>query len=446
MVAAAVMGVATIGGAAMGASANKKAANTASDSARYAADQNAALVREQMARSDQYTAGLTGYAGMGASALASRLGLSPRNALASGSAPVANNALTAGMDARAPGLRSSGLPDARAGVPLTAMAPQPDYAAYGQQNPAVMAWAQNAVGLVGYDGQRINSVEDALAYHYREHGSKEGRELPMTQPQGQATTPQPAPMPTGQPEGYQPRYYGDTGGADMPTFGPRPELGARPDIGPAPNPSDYFNNFEESDYYRWVQDETRRATNIEQAARGLGSSGGTLKALQDRSSRVASGYRDNWFTQQRVLYESALGQYNADRSFLNSLYDIDATRADARFDADRNFGYGRAVDNRNFLAGRFDTETANIFGLAGIGTGAINTALGQGQAATNALMAGNNQVADATGNAALVGASNTNALFGQSLNALGNFYGNRNQSGNALGGFLGSNNSLKGLY
>ena len=46
---------------------------------------------------------------------------------------------------------------------------------YANANPDVAAWAQGIIGTKGYDGQVITSVDQALAYHWRHHGSTEGR-------------------------------------------------------------------------------------------------------------------------------------------------------------------------------------------------------------------------------------------------------------------------------
>jgi hypothetical protein len=46
---------------------------------------------------------------------------------------------------------------------------------YAAANPDVAAWASGAVGQKGFDGQVINSVDQALSYHWRHHGSMEGR-------------------------------------------------------------------------------------------------------------------------------------------------------------------------------------------------------------------------------------------------------------------------------
>jgi hypothetical protein len=46
---------------------------------------------------------------------------------------------------------------------------------YAAANPDVADWARTAVGQVGYDGRTLQSVQDALAYHWKHHGSMEGR-------------------------------------------------------------------------------------------------------------------------------------------------------------------------------------------------------------------------------------------------------------------------------
>lgn len=46
---------------------------------------------------------------------------------------------------------------------------------YAAANPDVADWARTAVGQVGYDGRTLQSVQDALAYHWKHHGAMEGR-------------------------------------------------------------------------------------------------------------------------------------------------------------------------------------------------------------------------------------------------------------------------------
>lgn len=46
---------------------------------------------------------------------------------------------------------------------------------YAAANPDVAAWASGVIGQKGFDGQTIGSTDQALAYHWRHHGSMEGR-------------------------------------------------------------------------------------------------------------------------------------------------------------------------------------------------------------------------------------------------------------------------------
>lgn len=421
MVATAVMAAATVGGAVIGSNANKKAASTAANAADNSARLNDQLVRDQMARADQYTSGLTDYAGQGASALAQRFGMTGASSQPS-------------YDPRAAD-RAGFTPNQ---MPMQSMGAQPDFMAYGAQNPDIQREAARVVG----DDPRFPTPEDYYAFHYQTFGQQEGRDLPTTG--GQQSFAQTAPS---APQGPS----GPMAPQDMPYYNQaRPDTGARPDFLTAeyqagPSEDDYFGDFEESEYYNWLQDQARRAVNVSQFSRGIGSSGGTMKALQDRAGMVASGYRGQWFGEQDSKYRSAIGQSQFANQFnlqnigqQNALrqnsYDIDATRSDARYDSDRGY-----------QANRYDTQTDNLFGLTGIGTGAINTALGQGQAGTNALIASNNTRADTTANAAIAGANSTNALLGQGLNALGYFAGNRSTGARNA---LTANNrySVEGLY
>lgn len=46
---------------------------------------------------------------------------------------------------------------------------------YAAANPDVAAWSQSIIGTPGYDGVPITSAAQALAYHWKHHGSMEGR-------------------------------------------------------------------------------------------------------------------------------------------------------------------------------------------------------------------------------------------------------------------------------
>lgn len=46
---------------------------------------------------------------------------------------------------------------------------------YAAKNPDVAAWAQTVLGTKGYDGQVLSTIDQALSYHWLNHGKFEGR-------------------------------------------------------------------------------------------------------------------------------------------------------------------------------------------------------------------------------------------------------------------------------
>lgn len=84
---------------------------------------------------------------------------------------------------------------------------------------------------------------------------------------------------------------------------------------------------------------------------------------------------------------------------------------------------------RAFAAGRYDTQTNNLNGLANFGMGAINANLNAGQQMTQGLLGTNNQVADAVGNSALIQQGQNMGLLGSIIGGLGQAKGGGGSSG-----------------
>ncbi len=122
-----------------------------------------------------------------------------------------------------------------------------------------------------------------------------------------------------------------------------------------------FEQFRNSSGYQFQVDEAERATNSAFAHRGGFNSGAALKALQDRRQQLANGTSGNWL--------------------------------------------------------------AALQGQQGTGLSAANALAGVGTNFAGAVGANNNALADARGNAALAGASQTNSLLGSLAQTGGYLYG-----------------------
>lgn len=402
--AAAILGSAVIGAGASALS-SKKAANTAADASRYAADQNAAVSREiyNQTRTDLAPYNQAGQAGL--AALMQRLGLAPQTA--PGAQPAAQPA--SGNATPRPSV---------IGAQGSAAAPaQPDYAAYGAANPDLQAEWQNIV-RTGNDDAFGGDPNRYYAWHYQQYGQQEGRPLPNAGQQP-GTTPPPA-----DPNAPAPTYYQETY-ADRPADLPVPTYQRSPDMA-APGPFSYTPQDIENDVgYRFARDQALSGVNAASAARGLLRSGDAAKALQDRAAGVAHQWDSDYFNR-------ALQTYNAN----TDAYRYGQDRADRNFIDDRSYGtnlwntqQGRRdnifSEDRGFQAGRNDQAVSNLFGLAGIGQNAAAGTASAGNAFAQNVINSNNQRANTTANAAIANAANMSNLFGSAANAVGTYYGMR---------------------
>lgn len=287
--------------------------------------------------------------------------------------------------------------------------PQYDVAAYLQANPDVAAARSSleAQGVIG-PGRQWESFEDWVASEQIPNAIARGEN--RTYPQTQATTPTPNAQ-DGQPLTFD---------QQIAALGERPNP-TRPDYltaqyVDAPNPDDYFTDYEQSPSYQFLQDEARRAVNVGAFSRGIGASGGTQKALQDRAASIAGLDYGNWWNRQNALYQAARG----DTQFANN-YNLTSTQQQnalrqGGFESDRLYGNANFDADRNYLTNQRQQNVNNLFGLIGIGQ---NAAAGVGNAGqnyannsgnlltsnANALAAGYAQQADAR-------ASGVNALAG----------------------------------
>lgn len=76
----------------------------------------------------------------------------------------------------------------------------------------------------------------------------------------------------------------------------------------------------------------------------------------------------------------------------------------------------------------------NLYGVSQQGANAVNALVGAGTNYANQVSTNNNSAATNTGNAAIAGANNTNALIGQALSAYGAFRGQSSFGGGAGAG------------
>lgn len=457
--ATAILGSAVIGAGASYLS-NKSAANKASDAARYAADQNAAVNREiyQQTRSDLAPYNQAGQLGL--TALLQELGVT-QAAQPAPAQPAARPAMaTAGTGTPAGAQPGFGFGDmtaeqragwvgtgnvrqapSAAGKPdggfagtsplaptatVAPAAPTPDFNAYVQSDPAIMAeFNRNMASGKGREylsSLGISTPEDFGRWHYDTYGRNEGRTLPMTQPAAPTT-------PTGQgpatPQGPSPARPGtDLMTADRPEAGPAPVYTRADDLS-APDMASFFSNFEADPGYQFRLKEGLNAVNAASAARGKLRSGDAAMALQERGEGLANqGYGD-WWNRQYQLARAAQDDYRFQQG-----------RQDLLFENDRGFGEDRyryttaRNDNifdtdRAYQTNRYDQNISNLFGLVGVGQNAAAGTASAGNVFAQNQTNSNNQRATTTANAAIANAQNTSNLFGSAAQAVGTYYGLR---------------------
>lgn len=172
----------------------------------------------------------------------------------------------------------------------------------------------------------------------------------------------------------------------------------RPDFGSAPSYSDFYDPNPTQQYKDELANSTKSINARAGATQGY-FSGARAKGLQTNANQLWAADDQRRRSNALALYSTALGQYNQNRAVGN-----------ATFDTDRGFG-----------AGRYDTQTGNLFNLLGVGANATQALAGYGQQNANNQTANNNALAGAKGNAAIA-------------------------SGNAVGNVLGQAASLYGLY
>lgn len=220
-------------------------------------------------------------------------------------------------------------------------------------------------------------------------------------------------------------------------LGGRPQM-ERPDFITAeyvapPSEAQYFSNFEESPGYQFQLQEAMRNANVARYSRGIGSSGGTLRELQNRAVGLAAQDYNNWFNRQNALYQTAVGNSQFATNFNLANAQQRNALAQGAFESDRLYGNANFDADRNFLVSENQRRLSNLSGLAGMGANAaagVNSAtLGVANNTgtllntnANALAAGYGQIADAR-------ASGLNALVGAGQSLLTGIGSNNRGSG-----------------
>jgi hypothetical protein len=195
----------------------------------------------------------------------------------------------------------------------------------------------------------------------------------------------------------------------------RPEFGPAPGFYMDPNPSQRYKDE--------LADSTRSINARSGAQRGY-YSGGRALALQGNTDKLWAADEQRRFQNAMQTYQSALGQYNQDRS-----------TAYQAFDADRGFG-----------ANRYDTQTGNLFNLLGIGANATQSLAGYGQNNANALAANNNALAGAKGNAAIATGNGISNALGQAAMGYGLYGGNPGYGASPTGILSGQSKELSRYF
>lgn len=448
-------------GGILGGNSAKKAAQTAADAQKYAADQTTALQREVLntAQANTATARATGDAAL--KQLGGRTGAT------------ATTAPTAGA---------------------------PNWTAYIAEHPDLQAAIANPNG--GFNGA---TPEEKAQDHYQRYGQAAGWALPTyTAEEAAAATPKtdvqlsPAaqvpiytrPADQAAPAAYTPQTFTPTSYTakeyTAPTYTApeydRPEYDKNLDVSYAA-----YEASPEALAAQYDIDQQSGAASSALAASGGLKSGAALKALQkigqDNRVKYYSDFRNyntNQYNTDRARFDS---NYNYDTGLkadlakaydtlnssnrynyanlnsnnalnyaqlnsgnaqnaaqLNSANALNAAnlarsdyqyaqgRADQNFNVDRAYGTDLALGNRAYETSRYDTATNNLFNLANIGQGA---AAQTNQAAQNAANTTSNALfssAAAQGNAALGSAAATNGLIGSGLNALAYYYGQQKKA------------------
>ena len=245
------------------------------------------------------------------------------------------------------------------GSGATPQAGQPDYAAFVAQNPDIAAEAQrvlaqdpNSIGDLNHDG--TIDATDYGQYHAQQFSD---RQVPTATA---GSGPQTAEQQLQQQVGSEP------------TFAPRQDY-QRPGFQQA---NVGLDQFQASPDYNFRLQEGSRNLNAFNAAKGALGSGAAMKSLVDYGQNTAASEYNNWrgYVTGQTDKQNAFNQdsFNSDRAYGTDIYNTDRANSLNRYDA-----------NRAYATGRTDTQTNNLFNLAGMGSNATNQTQAAGQAYAN---------------------------------------------------------------
>lgn len=275
------------------------------------------------------------------------------------------------------------------GTKLLQPATTTDYGGYLSQYGDVAQFANDAVAQgftpEGWAGGKIDTPEEAAAYHYQTYGKTEGRTAPTV-------TQNPGPQ---------------ISDAQAPTYQKAPVFNAPA----APNVGE--EAFKNSGYYQLGLKTGMNNLNANFGARGLLKSGSAIEgATQFGQENFAKNYGD-FYQQQMDLYKAQLAQFNADRSAgLNQLNN------------ENNFAQSNYQYDRNADTADYNTNTQNLYNLANMGqTAAGNvTAANQNYASRASGIYGDQ--ADATAANAYANAGTTTDLTSSVVGQVKNLFAN----------------------
>lgn len=236
-----------------------------------------------------------------------------------------------------------GLPGAVANGGKQAKGGAFDPAAYLKANPDVAAEYARLSPNNLKNNLGVSTPEQFAQWHYNQYGQYENR---AGSPSELIDTPQTAaPAATPTPTNAMNGVFGNT--AD-PKWTPPAEF------------SFSVDSFKDNPAYKFALEQGSGQVTANAAATGALQSGAALKALQDRGQKTAY----QWYGNER---DFAYGKYSDDWNRARSTYESD----------------------RNYLTGRHDRATDDLFRFTSIGQNAANSsanaALGQGAAESNLL-------------------------------------------------------------
>lgn len=403
------MGAAILGSAVLGTGASLYGSSQASKAAGKAADQNAALQREQylQTRADLSPASSTLAPTM--AALSQRLGVSGGGgAAAGGAAPAPGGGSYTGGAQFLPGSLTPAGAQGFSSADLAAI--RQDWPGIEQEFNRVSASADPNSPQFQQTG--ADSLDNFTTAWYDQR--RNPADYTYT-PQGQQ-----------QAAGTQAAGAGqaDVPGQTLQTYtrqdATRPGFSqAEPTYSTPQGPNLSGDAYRGSEYYQLGLADDLANVNNSFAARGLLKSGGALKGFQEASANNFNKNYGNWANQQLGVWQTNLNQFNADRAAGLGQYNLNRNVFNQNFDTDRTRTDNIFESDRAYDTNRYDTQTGNLFNLANMGQSA---AAGQANAGSNyaaAATANNNSRASVQGNAAIAGANGINNLINTGLTAYG---------------------------